>query len=265
MFHRMLNAMSEYLITISATPDSHLYSYTCCDWSGWFYCNIIACRLVFLADNDRQGHTALEGVPNVMASVRQAPRETSSSTNGRDTQVDDSWAPASVARETRVQEQFENFINRLSFTMPSAFALHRDAHFATDPGNRDPLSIVVYLQHSILKTFLRRLQGHDTSNQDCTPIPGSSDNPDNPPRYTDPAPLSATSSHTAISGAPRTETPGVVQGQEQCRSSAIPLFKTINTIDFDSIQLPSTTPMQQEMYDDWMWDTMMADFTMPPI
>lgn len=273
MFHRIQNAMSEYLMTISATPDSHLYSYSCCDWAGWFYCNIVACRLVFLTENDRQGHTAVEEVTNVLESVRPAADQRSASTNGSESQCDGTWDPARVARETRVQDQFESFINKMGFTMSSAFGLHGEAQIPIDPKNRDPLYTVVHLQQSILNTFLRRLRGQDTSKGTCcddvsAAIYETRNKQRNLSHHNGSSyPEINTHSAGSSTGTSATEHPDIAHTRESLRVATMPLFKTvhINAIDFGSIQDTASTPGQQEMYDDWMWDTMMTDFTMPTL
>lgn len=38
-----------------------------------------------------------------------------------------------------------------------------------------------------------------------------------------------------------------------------------NSIDFDSISLTDPLPAPQNAYDDWLWDKLMEDFTMPPL
>lgn len=151
--------------------------------------------------------------------------------------------------------------------MPSTFALHRDTQFAADPENRDPLSIVVILQHCILKNFLKRLHGHDAGTENNNPIPGASNNPQHLSLPTDSASHNATPRHSVPPGASATELPGVAHVREPLVVATMPIgiYKSMHSIDFASIQDPMPTPGEQELYDDWIWDTMMADFTMPPI
>ncbi|KAF2260070.1 hypothetical protein CC78DRAFT_536671 [Lojkania enalia] len=277
-----LHSTKTYLEAILATSQSSLYQFAFPVWSGWFYAIIVACKLVFLQENEKQGQTSLEGVqhaledllPEYLASDA-SHDSTSQPTKGHSSA---SWNPVMVAKEADVQHLFESFIEKLKFTYPANLraddldcsAKEKDRH------DRDVLFSFVCLQLSILRGFNKNMNEYaikaasalaDTSHV----VPSSQ-----PPEYS--APSNANNNRIVDLGANHAPSAGsasitntpvtTYQYTRGFSPHPIPFLHSLNfnTVNFDSIALPGPPPsMQQDSYEDWMWDNMMEDFAIPSL
>lgn len=69
MLYRSLIGMKTYLKTLIEIPDPALYYLGFPSWAGWFYATIVACKLVFLNDNERQGRALMDGIQGELDSL----------------------------------------------------------------------------------------------------------------------------------------------------------------------------------------------------
>ncbi|KAF2175720.1 hypothetical protein K469DRAFT_701519 [Zopfia rhizophila CBS 207.26] len=238
-----LNAMKAYLNSLLETPQDALYHFAFQAWSGWFYASILACKLVFLQENEplspRHSHS-VQQTPGLLPEYfgPGAPHDFYSL--GGDVESRNMWDPVSVVIETGAQHLFNLLLEKLKFTMD-------------DPGNnkdgdRDPLFGIACVQRMFLAGFERRLK--KWSEKNCNSHPS--------PRTTDGGGMSAR--EAAMSHEDQVAAGWNVTG---------PLPDPMN---FGTLQLRSENRFdytllgsfgQQNTSEDWMWNMMMEDFTMP--
>ncbi|KAF2475440.1 uncharacterized protein BDR25DRAFT_279503 [Lindgomyces ingoldianus] len=266
MLSHCVQNIKGYLNTLLDCQQTALYPLAFPAWSGWFYAIIVVCKLVFLQDNERQGKTTMSSVPQELSSLLPghfgpgAPHDFCALP--AEDQPTSPWDPVSVAKETQIRELFEKFIDKLEFTFPYdafEFATPDDATAEKEKEDRDPLFSIAWLQRSLLYGFSKKMKEYTTrtaSKPTANPVISPSSNPSlqpNPSFAPAPAPAPSSSSQ-----------PGSYL-LEQMRSHPIPLIQSLhfNTMNFDSVALPMAPMLQEDAFDDWMWDSMMEDFSFP--
>jgi hypothetical protein len=234
-------------------------------WSAWFYLNIVACKLVFLQENDRRGRSHVEGLlqelcqilpdipePAYHKSTRAFESDAHTATTG-------SWDPVSVEREIGVQPLFEKLIDKFKTLLPPG-----SDGFVKGPKHNNPFVTLGFIQHSILNGFTKRMKAYmEKTGQSSSTVSLAPNAPLNSavvsfqPTMTTESGLVSDMSQSSLSGSNHFK--------EQMRVHPVPFTYTWNlpAVNFENIQNPQTMEVQQSVYDDWVWDTMMDDFTMP--
>ena len=245
-----------------------LYHLAFPSWSGWFYAIIVACKLVFLEEDERHFQTDLDSVSQEVSKLCTdefaRPRAVEPCKLPTETVTTSRWDPIVVAREAEVHSLFDQFIKKMEFTIPyHAHSLDMDM----DIKNLmfDPLFSMLCLQRSLLHGFTKRMKDH------LAKLP-------NPMATPDSSSQSATSSdedmdaRASISGLPvgissfDPSSQTHYQAPEPCQPRRIPLMNTFHfdTLNFDTIAPPELLPtMLQPAQTDLLWDTVMDDFTFP--
>jgi hypothetical protein len=257
MLHSTMTAMKSYFNTLMDMQEQSLYYLALPTWAGWFYANIIACKLVFLKDSERPCQANGQEVPETLRSLLPenfgdgAPHDFCSLSSGNAHVA--SWEPTAVAKESEAQELFVKLINKLSFSLPK----DTDLSIASK-GDRDPLCNIACLQNSLLSGFTKRMKEHTASLRAMNALLGT-------PSDITPTSIPASDPETSpeqISQAtiPRHASAG---GDPSEHFSPFLASLNFNTMNFDGMGMP-TGHEQQDAYADWMWDLMMDDF-IPPI
>lgn len=165
-----------------------------------------------------------------------------------------------VAKEAEVQVLFVELANKLKFTVPS------DGNFTpAERGDLDPLFGITCLQHGFLHGFNKRSKeymskaGPQDSNYNSVPHAdirrsGESASDTRTSQPIDP-------SQVASNGINSTD-----YARERMELHPVPFIESMNfnSLNFDSIQKPDSLLTQKDPFDEWMWDLMMDDFTLPP-
>jgi hypothetical protein len=235
-----------------------LHSLAFPSWSGWFYAIIVACKLVFLEDNERHSQTDLDSVSREVDKLAmhkyRTPRHYEPYTLPSEVNTTSIWDPIVVAKEAGVQSIFDQFMRKMEFTIPSNpdACENKDSDF-------DPLFCMVVLQHSFLDGFTKRMKEHSSK------LPSSKANTTAGTQYM-PNSHQDLSSTMHVSGydSQSTMTPQARFMLDQCRTNPIPLMNSFhfNSINFDSIAPLDSYPPPQLSQDDMLWDTVMGDFAM---
>lgn len=293
MLHRTMKAMSSYFDILVAVPDQLLYRLSLSAWAGWFYANIVACKLVFLQDKERYGETNLEDIARSIllpTSVGPGSPHSSCSMNLGSAEVGICWDPCLVAREAGVQQHFERVIRKLKFTFPAdPTAPDRCAAGELESSDHDPLFCMAFLQSRVLTGYSKRMNNHLSRSApvDVTSASGSSSAltpessasiPYQQHHLSSLVGKTATSqAHSQygtrpISSRALNNLPTEVDyAQPTLRDHLVPFINSLNhAIDFEGIEIPASLPLPQGMtepnpYDDIVWDLMMEDFSMPPL
>ncbi|KAH7372288.1 hypothetical protein BKA66DRAFT_572409 [Pyrenochaeta sp. MPI-SDFR-AT-0127] len=262
MLHHTMKASTSYLQILLQLPPKSLYPLALQSWAGWFYAIIVTCKLVFLEDNERLGQTQFGGIPQEIDNlIPQALEDGTKPTEKVGTvglNTTSGWAPLSVAQEYNVQQLFDQFMDLLSFTLPpgiTPWTLVRE--------KRDSLHAIACIQRTMLLGFTKRVQRFElvenTQKSDSRRAQCSHSeqigaktsaktglNPSAIPSVTNPTPNSHTNSTF---------------------QNSLPFagFMNFDSLNFDGVTLPSSFPTQQNGFDDWIWDSVMDDFTMPSL
>jgi hypothetical protein len=246
--------MVSYVEAIISIPTTSLHHLASPPWASWFYAIIVACKLVFLEDNERDAQTDIDSTDCEVITYmtdegfdRHAPHKSIPLPTEPVTTT--SWDAISVAKTANLQNLFDRFIKKMQFTAPADAA-------AMDSENFDPLFCMTCLQLSLSHGFSKRMKEHlfktNTTNNKVipnTPLPYATRQP----------------------GVQATQTPQYTQLEQAAQTSAPPFDQPLvntfnfNVLNFDSIQFPDSEESQQPAYDDWLWDTIMNDFSMPPL
>ncbi|KAF2871406.1 hypothetical protein BDV95DRAFT_40118 [Massariosphaeria phaeospora] len=273
ILYRSLGAIKAYVNTLLATPESSLHHLAFPSWSGWFYTTIVACKLVFLHENDEEGRTNLEAAHNELGKQlgNLRPHELGPDVPGEytDTPMDTSrvpfWDPVSVEKEAGIEQLFESVVEKLRFTFPS-----EEEAWCTDSTlcHQDPLFRMTCLQQGLLHGFRKRMADHILRHsKPCINDAGTSDKSNASPHASN----LSTSAFTPVQSDAYATVPDLMGAEQHSlpQQTHWNLFPFIETWHFNSANfgtLPEAPlPSQQNMNDDWLWDTMMADFTMPLI
>ncbi|CAI6342460.1 unnamed protein product [Periconia digitata] len=252
---RCLRAMQSYVDALLLVPQSSLHHLSSQCWVGWFYAVIVACKLVFLEENERDSETDIEPTDQEVTKLMEdefdntAPQEsyqlpTNVATNA-------SWDAILVAQEANVQTLFEGFVKKMDFTMTK--------HPTDAPCEcSDPLHSLLYLQRTLSHGFIKRMK------ELLAKANASADS--NNPRYR--PSVYQTNMHTAttpLSHFPHPE----AHPQANAQSAAVyqhpaPLEQfnnnwNFNALNFDGFMMP------ESHQPDMLWDMVMDDFSMPPL
>lgn len=249
--------MQSYVDALLVVPQSSLHHLSSQSWVGWFYAGIVACKLVFLEDNERDSETDIQPTDQEVTKLMtdefddNAPHESYPLPTNVVTNA--SWDPISVAQEANVQNLFEGFVKKMDFTITKQPA---------DPACEcsDPLHALLYLQRTLSHGFIKRMKGllaksnADSSNN----RPKSSMYQPNMQAATGPLPqYPPSASHAQANNIPGTMS-----------QDPLHLFNSnwnLNSINFEGFTMPDSQHPVQASYDDMLWDMVMDDFSMPPV
>ncbi|KAF2119342.1 hypothetical protein BDV96DRAFT_343251 [Lophiotrema nucula] len=275
MLYRTMNAVKAYLNAMLAIDQDSFYNLAFPAWSGWFYTIIVACKLVFLQEHGKQDYTGPEDVQQALGLIihdsdglKQVDlQRPSSSSRYVLSSTTSSWDPMMVEKEAEFLSLFEKFLEKMDFTTPldewfdkaDKFAHKKDDHACS------PLFSIACLQRGLLHGFQKRLSEYARLRVASSPNPSD-------------VPNSGTASDLHRSGpTPNTllhpvllDNPGLTP-YEQARAAdphPIPFIGHLNfgMTNFDTLpEAPVPTVYDQYAYQDWAWDAMMEDFTLPPL
>jgi hypothetical protein len=266
MLHRTVNFIKIFLNILMDTPDQSMYHLALFPWTGWLYANIVACRIVFLQDNEHLCHY----IPSEYHTV---PLEENHAGPADATAVN--WDPGVIAQESGIQDLFERLVDKLKFTFPPG-----GTTIDVDRDDRDVLFSFACIQRSILNSFSKRIREYASRPGTAPPDPSP---PVNPVSTLIPNVDAAqvTPSSTQINAGPGPQpsapqvpiTPQQEYLRQQMASHTIPFIENMNFggLNFESVQDQPTgsEPMQGvtagKEYDDWVWNMMMDDFTLMPL
>ncbi|KAF2634079.1 hypothetical protein P280DRAFT_474889 [Massarina eburnea CBS 473.64] len=263
ILYRCLEAMKSYVNAVLSTPHSSLHHLGAEPWAAWFYAIVVACKLVFLEENERESLTDIESTDrqvtrlmtdhfdrNVPHAAFPMPAESMAMGEKKT-----SWDPVSVAKEADLQNLFDRFIDKMKFTVPVDSA-------AMESENFDPLFCMTCLQLSLSQGFTKRMKEHlsKTSPPNTSIIPNTT----SASSYTTPQ---TGAQATQVPQFPQTEMPTQDSTATQVPNHPIPIMHSFhfNSLNFDSIAMPDPELSVQLGYDDLLWDMVMDDFSMPPL
>lgn len=245
-------------------------------WTGWFYAIIVACKLVFLEDNERRSQTDIESVSGEVSNLFckfdepppyepfKLPIEVNSNSL---------WDPIAVARQAEVESLFDQFMKKMEFTIPSDPNVlnGRNPIF-------DPLFSMICLQRSLLYGFTKRMKEHmaklpDAEERNADVQRAASTGPPNAPSENDGHSFVSCSDVAGGSHVPTfpNEEPSPFVSQhtqtslDHLRTHPAPLLSAFyfDSINFDTISPEDLQQTPQLWQDDMLWDTVMDDFTFP--
>ncbi|KAF1935721.1 hypothetical protein EJ02DRAFT_415320, partial [Clathrospora elynae] len=157
MLHRTMASATSYLKTLLQLPKAQLFHLGLQTWSSCFHVVIIICKLVFLEDNERLGHTPFDGIQEELENLRHLGVETRVSRidiNKPSGYIQEgSWYPMAVTRQYSVQELFDSFTDMLRFTLPlgcGPWTIPRE--------KRDSLHSIASIHHLMQHGFTKRIQ-----------------------------------------------------------------------------------------------------------
>ena len=239
--------MKSYLSTVNAIQQSSFHHLSFPAWSGWCYAAVLACKLVFLEENERENKTEID--PTVTEihrlvmdeSLRSLPKDPCSLPVET---VPSTWNPVSVAKEADVLNLFSQMYKRMEFTLPENIDELKGEHC-----HADPLTRISFFQRNLLHSFTKRMNEHIAKSSNSTKTSDSDNNA-----------MRTSQGEQWI--APQTQ-----YARQRLTAVPIPLMQNLhfNTIDFDSIAPPDVSMSQDDSFADWLWNTAMDDFTIPPI
>jgi hypothetical protein len=244
-----MEGATSYLKTLLAIPQPLLYHLGLGSWCGWFYAFIVICKLVFLQENERLGHTQVEDMPgeidNLMPQI--AVLESLLQRNEEDTTAADNnpaldgldghpgWDALALTRQYDLCRLLDQVTELFRFSLPKDFVPWRKPR-----EERDSLYSLSCIQHTMLQAFTKRIDRLAHANAPDT----TADRPTTAP--TAPA---QDQSYT-----------NTWQFPQPTSILAHPFanFMNFDTINFDGVTIPASNyPQQQggqEMLGDWMWD-----------
>lgn len=243
-----MTAMKCLLNTLLAIPQASLSHLTFPSWSGWCYATVIACKLVFLEDNERKEQTDL---PPMFAEVTRLVMDKSLFTEPRPCSLPmgpimSTWDPISVARESGVLSLFHQMDDKMRYTLGTS------ASDGTRPVDScaDPLFRIAHFQRNLLCSFTNRLNENINKLNSTKSVETNND--------------------TRITSIARKEllvSPQADYMRERLDKVPIPLLQNLhfNSMNFDSIAPVEQMEPQEENFSDWLWNTAMDDFIMPPM
>jgi len=244
-----MEGATSYLTTLLQASPSDLYRLGLGSWAGWFYALVVVCKLVFLQDNERLGRAALEGITGEIDNL--LPRGVAGDLQPNDaipsleSSADESgWSAVAVAREYNIRKLFEQFMEKLTCTLPLD-----GAPWGKAPEERDSLYSIACIQKLMTNGLFKRFERTSNApNQPSTTQSGAQEDPNQ----------TQWQSSQQLQPDP--------QGQSEILSLPFNNFMHFDAINFDGITLPASTfPPQagEEILGDWMWNMVMDDFTMP--
>ncbi|ORY11723.1 hypothetical protein BCR34DRAFT_316920 [Clohesyomyces aquaticus] len=263
MLNRCIRTVKTYLKALIDCPESGLYPLSFPAWSGWFYAIIITCKLVFLQENDRHGQPGPLGVPQELVSLLPghfgpgAPHGFAALPQGDRSR--DLWDPVSVAKEIQIPELFERFIEKMKFTFPyPGFEFPSPDDLAAEGQNRDrnALFSIAWLQRSLLHGFNKRMLDHIPKISTASASSYREKSPSAARQNTTPSSTMGPAQDTQM-------TPGDFYLQ-QVRNHPIPFLDSLHfdTTNYGTVDA-APAPVQQDMFEDWVWDSVMEDFSFP--
>lgn len=249
MLNRTMEAGISYINILLQSSQESLYHLGLSTWSGWFYSVLVICKLVFLKENDRLGKGHVEDlaeeidnlIPHNMEEV--IAQGATSAAQAREGEL--GWDALTVARAYNVQSLFEEFMGKMRFTLPVGVG-----PWTIPKTSRDSLHSIACIQQTMLNGFTKRLNL-------LTSGTGSRD-------------AQSTSTVTLDnSAAPTWQDQQPVLQQVGMGGLPFAGFMNFDSINFDGFTLPASSfPPQgggQEMLQNWVWDMVMDDFTMPSL
>jgi hypothetical protein len=264
MLHRTLESAIVYLETLIQTPQPLLYQLGLGSWCGWFYVFVVTCKLIFLEENERSGHTDVEDMPGEINNLvpddivpkhlklHDVERNDSIAgvTGSNNPGGDSSWDALAVTEQYGLLQLSDRVMKKLTFSLPEDFIpWHKPRE------ERDSLYPISCLHKIMLQGFAKRIERLASAKATSS---GTS--------YTIAAATAPAQSFSTTSAwqAPHTDS------DDARRVLGLPFsnFMNFDALNFDGVTLPSTTFPQeggQEMLGDYMWDMVMDDFTMPQL
>lgn len=243
---RCMNAVQVYLKAVIAIPVESIQLLAFPSWSGWCYACIVACRMVFLEDEREQQTELTETFTEVLRVVMDKslhmepriyslPARTTSS----------AWDPITVANEANILSLFHQMYDKMKFTLPKDTDIENYDHC-----NTHPLCKIAFFQRNFLVSFgirLKKCMGKlDDLNKTIGPAPQES---------------------VAVVPRENWAAPPPCYARERQERSRMPLMQNLhfNSMNFDSIAPPDNGVPYETTFSDWLWNTAMDDFTMPPM
>ncbi|KAF2732906.1 hypothetical protein EJ04DRAFT_565645 [Polyplosphaeria fusca] len=254
---RIMNAIKIYMATFTIIPRDTLYHFAFPTWAGWFYSIIVACKVIFLGEHERRGHADVEGIMESLDSMYVFPDKDSEtrshgSAKASDTATDSHepsvWDALEIAKEMEITNSFERFLKTLRFSFAPG-ECEADLVEAKDKlagrFDQDSLFIIACLQRSLLVGLRRKLN-------------------ELKPKAVEPPSQASAQGEGPVSANNIGDIPRPIFA-----AGTIPFVASMNfnSLNFDGIELPDPLLSQQQQfsYDEWVWDMMMEDFTIPPM
>lgn len=158
--------------------------------------------------------------------------------------VSSAWDPVAVAKEADLISLFNQMYDKMKYTLPKDQDAEKHDHC-----NINPLSRIAFLQRSVLCSFTNRL------NEYITKLVQSNRTAD------------STEESNAIVRREDWTAPQTNMIRERYDRARGPLLQNLNfnSINFDSIAPPENSMPVDGPFSDWLWNTAMDDFTMPPL
>lgn len=252
MLHRAMEGATSYLRTLLGIPQPQLYHLGLGSWCGWFYAFIVICKLVFLQENERLGHTQVEDMPgelnnlipqnlvleNLMQRNMQdkGPAEINPALDGIDGHP--GWDALAVTEQYDLRRLLNQVTVLFRFSLPEDFVPWRKPR-----EERDSLYSLSCIQHIMLQAFTKRI--------DRLAYASVTDSATTQPTTAPPAPsLDACSVDVRQFQQP--------PSNDWILAQPFGNFMNFDTINFDGVTIPASNyPQQQggqEMLGDWMWD-----------
>ncbi|KAF1951584.1 hypothetical protein CC80DRAFT_204263 [Byssothecium circinans] len=309
ILHRCLESTKSYVNGLLSAPFSSLHHLSAPHWAGWFYSIVVGCKLVFLEENERESLTDIEATDRQVTRLMtdhfdgdlpHAAFPLPAVTEPEPAMRKSSWDPVSVAKEADLQGLFDQFIEKMRFSVPTDAAAKESENFGTYAPNNtstigrrlelklfkrrytdfffppliDPLFCMTCLQLSLSQGFTKRMKEHLTrtrtttnntlhpTNLNAYPTPQPSIHLPHVPQY--PPPTHLPTHNPTTTSTPQNPNPAT---QIPNANHAIPIMNTFhfNSLNFDSIAMPDAEQPFQAFTDDWLWDMVMDDFAMPPL
>ncbi|KAL6702475.1 hypothetical protein ACN47E_001630 [Coniothyrium glycines] len=227
-------------------------------WTAWFHIIIVICKLVFLRNNERLDDTLVEDLPAELNNMlqRESKEDGPPAFEPHSQENPTSWEPLFVARQYNIQARFEQFVEKLRFSLPAG----------VDPWSlprheRNSLHSAACIQHMMLSGFTKAIKRCQPATQATVASPE--------PYAT--ADAATTERIGRVTGHCHTKAvmAGFLDGHgaHPTVTSSIPFasYMDFSSISFEGVTIPSgdNYGVQQQNVDDWMWNTMMDDFSMP--
>lgn len=256
MFDRTMRAAMAYMQILLDLDKADLFHLPTHVWTAWFHILIVICKLVFVRDSERMEDVPIEDLPAELINILPCdpPEEQHDATPGHQQGLEASWSPLAVARQYGVQAKFEQLMQKFRFSLPEG-----TGPWSIPIHERDSLHSVACIQQLSLHGFAKRIKRSQalTQNSMSNHKPLSAVDAQNAERINK---VTGESHSNAVLAA-------FMDGQmmHPTVQSTMPFasFMDFGTMNLDGIELPGQYGVQQEHVNDWMWNTMMEDFSMP--
>ena len=240
-----MNTVQVYLKAVIAIPVESIQFLAFPSWSGWCYACILACRMVFLEDEREQQTELTETFTEVLRlvmdkSLHMEPRLYSLPAQA----TSSAWDPIAVANETNILSLFHQMYDKMKFTLPADLNIAKYDHC-----NTHPLCKIAYFQRNFLVSFgmrLKKCMGKIDDQNKTNDTPQES---------------------VAVATWENWAAPQPSYARERQERYRVPLMQNLhfNSMNFDSIAPPDGAMPLDTSFSDWLWNSAMDDFTMPPL